>query len=371
LLATLALVGLNCTTVNPSKGKHMTKLEQQDWGKLPDGAAVKLFTLANGQGMVARLTSYGAALTELRVPDRGGQVTNVVLGFNNLDAYLKSHPFFGVTAGRVANRIAKARFTLEGREYTLAANNGRNHLHGGIKGFDKVLWQAKALPVTDHEAAVEFSYFSKDGEEGYPGNLSVTVTYTLTEDNELKLDYRATTDKATPVNLTNHSYFNLAGSGDVLAHELTIRADRYTPIDAELIPTGEIASVKDTPLDFTRPTWIGARIDKLKPAPGGYDHNYVLNAGGKSLVLAAQVYEPGTGRVMEVFTTEPGLQLYTGNFLDGKLSGHGGAIYKQHAGFCLETQHFPDAVNHPNFPSTILRPGESYRTVTVYKFTTR
>ena len=338
---------------------------------MPDGAPVKLFTLTNSKGMSAKVSGYGAALTELHVPDRNGTVANVVLGFDNLDAYLKRHPFFGVTAGRVANRIAKARFTLEGREYILAANNGQNHLHGGLKGFDKVLWQGKGLPPAGREIAVKFSYFSKDGEEGYPGNLSVTVTFTLTEDNELKIDYQATTDKATPVNLTNHSYFNLAGSGDTLGHEVTIHAERYTPIDAELIPTGEIASVNHTPLDFTKPMPIGARIDKLKPVPGGYDHNYVLNSGGKSLALAAQVYEQQTGRVMEVFTTEPGIQLYTGNFLDGKVSSHGGVVYNQHAGLCLETQHFPDAVNHANFPSTILRPGESYKSTTIYKFGTK
>ena len=349
----------------------MMKLEQRDWGKISDGAMVNRFTLTNSKGTTAKVTSYGATLTELRVPDRNGTVANVVLGFGNLDAYLKGHPFFGVTAGRVANRIGKARFSLEGREYTLAANNGQNHLHGGIKGFDKVLWQGKALPTTGHDAAVEFSYFSEDGEEGYPGNLSVTVTYTLTENNELQIDYKATTDKATPINLTNHSYFNLAGSGDILDHELTIQADRYTPIDAELIPTGEIASVKDTPLDFTSPMSIGARIDQLKPVPGGYDHNYVLNSRGRSPALAAHVYEPKTGRVMEVLTTEPGIQLYTGNFLDGELTGHGGVVYNKHAGLCLETQQFPDAVNHPNFPSTILRPGETYKSTTRYKFGTK
>jgi aldose 1-epimerase len=353
--------------VNPSKSNDTMKLEVQDWGKTPDGTTVKLFTLTNSKGMVARIMTYGAALTELHVPDRNGKVHNVVLGFDHFDAYFKGHPFFGVTAGRVANRIAKARFTLDGREYLLAANNGQNHLHGGIQGFDKVLWQGKTLS-TGRETAVEFSYLSKDGEEGYPGNLSVTVTYTLTEDNELRIDYRATTDKATPVNLTNHRYSHLAGSGDILGHELTIHADRYTPIDAELIPTGEIASVNGTPLDFTKLMPVGARIDKLRAGPGGYDHNYVLNSRGGTLALAARVYEPGTGRVMDVFTTEPGIQLYTGNFLDGKLSGHGGAIYSQHAGLCLETQHFPDAVHHPHFPSTILRPGETYKSTTTYQF---
>jgi aldose 1-epimerase len=364
----LILMAPSCATVEPSQRKHMTRLEEQDWGKAPDGTAVKLFTLANSKGMVAKLTTYGATLTELRVPDRNGKVANVVLGFDNLDQYLKVHPYFGTTTGRVANRIARARFALDGKEYTLAANDGRNHLHGGTKGFDKVVWEAKTLPPTDHEVAMQFSYLSKDGEEGYPGNLSVTVIYTLTDDNELKIDYAATTDKATPVNLTNHSYFNLAGSGDILGHEVMIDADRYTPVDEELIPTGEIASVKGIALDFTRPMPIGARIARFKPKPGGYDHNYVLNRGGKSLALAAHVHEPKTGRLMEVLTTEPGIQLYTGNFLDGKLTGHGGAVYRQHTGLCLETQHFPDAVNHPNFPSTILRPGQTYKTTTVYRF---
>jgi aldose 1-epimerase len=292
----------------------------------------------------------------------------VVHGFDNLEQYAKGHPGFGATIGRFGNRIARARFTLDGREYTLAANNGRNHLHGGLKGFDKVVWDARSLPATDHEAAVQFRYLSKDGEEGYPGNLSVTVTYTLTDDNALRIDYEATTDKATPVNLTNHSYFNLAGEGDVLDHEVMIAADRYTPVDDELIPTGEITSVKGTPLDFTRPMQIGARIEQLKPKPGGYDHNYVLNRDGKALALAARATEPKSGRGMEVLTTEPGMQLYTGNFLDGKYTGVGGVAYGRHSGLCLETQHFPDSVNRPNFPSTILRPDETFESTTVFKF---
>ena len=348
----------------------MTKLEQQDWGKLPDGTAVKLYTLANRKGMVAKITSYGAILTELHVPDRNGKAENIVLGFDNLDQYLKGHPGFGATVGRVANRIAKARFTLDGVEYKLAANNGPHHLHGGSKGFDKVGWEAQPVQTNGPEVAIQFNYLSKDGEENYPGNLSVTVVYTLTDDNELRIDYTAKTDKATPVNLTNHTYFNLAGSGDVFGHELMMAADRYTPVDDGLIPTGEIASVKGTALDFTKPMAIGARIEQLKPNPGGYDHNYVLNGGGRSLALAARVQEPKTGRVMEVHTTEPGVQLYTANFLDGKLSGVGGAGYKKHSGLCLETQHFPDSVNHPNFPSMILRPDKTYRTTTVFKFKT-
>ena len=338
---------------------------------MPDGTTVKLFCLANSRGMTAGITTYGAIVTELQVPDQDGQFGNVVLGFDNLDLYLKGHPFFGAIAGRVANRIAKARFSLDGREYALAANDGVNHLHGGSKGFDKVVWEAKPLPATEKEVAVQFSYLSHDGEEGYPGNLVTTVVYALTNDNELRIDFTAKTDKATPVNLTNHSYFNLAYHGNVHGHELLLAADRYTPTDEMLVPTGEILSVKGTPLDFTRPTPIGACMGELKSRPMGYDHNYVLNSGGKSLALAARVFEPATGRVLEVHTTEPGLQLYTGNFLDGSLTSTGGLVCAQHSGFCLETQHFPDAVNHSNFPSIILRPGEVYKSTTIFKFLVR
>jgi aldose 1-epimerase len=344
------------------------KCAAKDFGKMPDGSPVKLYTLSNSKGMVAKLMDYGAILTELHVPDRQGKSANVVLGFDNLGQYLGGHPHFGATTGRVANRIAKARFTLDGHEYKLAANNGPNHLHGGLKGFDKVLWNSKVLPGSASEAVVQFSYLSKDGEEGYPGNLSVTVLFALTEDNALRIEYAATTDKSTPVNLTNHSYFNLATGGDILSHELKLSADQYTPADNELIPTGKIASVKGTPLDFTKPTAIGARIEQLKPNPGGYDHNFVVNGGGKSLVLAARVLEPTSGRVMEVLTTEPGIQLYTGNFLDGKLKGFGGVIYNRYGGFCLETQHYPDSINQPHFPSVVLRPGQTFKSTTVYKF---
>ncbi len=349
----------------------MTKLEQSEFGRMPDGTVVRLFTLTNRQGMVAKITAYGAILTELHVPDRHGKVENVVHGFDNLDQYLQGHPSFGATVGRVANRIAQGRFTLDGQEYKLAINNGPNHLHGGLKGFDKKVWQAQPLPGGEHDGSVQFTYLSQDGEEGYPGNLSVAVVYTLTDDNELRIDYTAAADKATPVNLTNHSYFNLAGSGDILGHELMIAADRYTPSDATLIPTGEIAVVKDTPVDFTSPTPIGARFGQLTAKPTGYDHNLMLNSGGMTPALAARVYEPKTGRIMEVHTTEPGVQLYTGNFLDGKLTGVGGVVYRQHSGFCLETQHFPDSVNHPNFPSVILRPGRTFRTTTIFKFMAR
>jgi aldose 1-epimerase len=349
----------------------MTSISEQDWGQTRDGTPVKLYTLTNRNGMVVKITNYGAIVTELHVPDRTGNLTNVVLGFDNLEQYLKGHPGFGAIIGRVANRIAKARFTLEGQEYQLAANNGPNHIHGGLKSFDKVVWDSKTLPTKPNAASVQFTYLSKDGEEGYPGNLSVAVIYTLTADNELRIDYHATTDKSTILNLTNHSYFNLAGSGTVLGHELFINADQYTPSDAELIPTGEIAAVKGTPLDFTQPTTIGARIEQLKPNPGGYDHNYVLNHGGTNLTLAARAFEPKSGRVLEVSTTEPGVQLYTGNFLDGRLMGVGGVAYDRHSGFCLETQHFPDSINKPNFPSTVLRPGQTFQSTTVFKFTTK
>lgn len=348
----------------------MTRFQEQNWGKTADGTPVKLFTATNARGTVVKFTNFGLIVTEIRVADRSGKLADVVLGFDNLDQYLKPHPFFGAVAGRYANRIAGGRFTLDGREYKLALNNGPNHLHGGLQGFDKKVWSATLLPEKPREASVQFDYLSPDGEEGYPGNLAVTVIYTLTDDNELKIDYSATTDKATPINLTNHSYFNLSGSGDILGHELLLPADRYTPVDDTLIPTGAIAPVKGTPLDFTTPQIIGARIDQLKPQPGGYDHNYVLNNTAKSPALAARLHEPISGRIMEVFTTQPGIQLYTANFLDGKLAGIGGT-YHQHAGLCLETQHFPDSVNHPNFPSAILRPGENFQETTVFKFSTQ
>jgi aldose 1-epimerase len=311
--------------------------------------------------------TYGGIITEVRVPDRDGRLGDVVLGFDRLDGYLREHPYFGAIVGRYANRIGNARFTLAGRTYTLAANNGRNHLHGGIRGFDKAIWHAEAAGRN----GVIFSLVSADGEEGYPGRLAVRVTYTLTEKNELIVDYHATTDKATPVNLTQHSYFNLAGRGDILEHELMIDADRYTPVDSTLIPTGELASVDGTPLDFRKPTRIGARIDGTHPQlqPGrGYDHNWVLNRTGGQLQLAARVTEPSSGRVLEVSTTEPGVQFYSGNFLDGTLKGKSGQVYGRRAGLCLETQHFPDSPNRPEFPSTILEPGREYRTQTVFRF---
>jgi aldose 1-epimerase len=348
----------------------MSEIVQENFGKLPNGSEVKRYTLKNKTGLVARVIEYGATLSELWIPDRQGQSGNVVAGFDNLDQYLKGCPFFGATTGRYANRIARGKFTLEGREYTLATNNGPNALHGGLKGFDKQLWQSEPSGSKDGEKSVRFSYLSKDGEEGYPGNLNVTVTYTLTDDNSLIIEYIATTDQTTIVNLTNHSYFNLAGSGDILNHELRVSADRYTPVNDQLIPTGELASVADTPFDFQQPAKIGARFHQLTNNPRGYDHNLVLKRKSPSLETIAWVSEPSTGRRMEVLTTEPGMQLYTGNFLDGKLTGVGSVNYKQHSAFCLETQHFPDSPNHSHFPTTVLRPGESFRSTTVYRFPT-
>ena len=334
------------------------------FGKLPSGKAVDLFTLTNQNGLIAKVTNYGTIITELHVPDRKGRLTDVVLGFDNLDQYLKGHPYFGCTAGRYANRIARGRFTLGDRTYQLPLNNGPNSLHGGTTGFDKVLW--KATPLKG--AAVKFSYVSADGEQGYPGKLTATVIITLTDDNELAIDYFARTTKPTHVNLTNHSYFNLAGRGDIKSHRLTLASDFYTPVNSQLIPTGEILRVAGTPFDFTRPTAIGSRFRALGGKPQGYDHNYILRGGGHSLALAARVAEPKSGRTMEVFTTEPGIQLYTGNFLDGTATGKNGWTYSSHSAFCLETQHYPDSPNHPHFPSTLLRPDQIYRQTTVHRF---
>lgn len=347
------------------------KLEHKSFGRTPDGADVKIYTLANSKGMVVKVTEYGGIITELWVPDRNGRPGNVVLGFDNLDRYVKGHPFFGAITGRVANRIARGKFNLDGRDYTLAVNNGPNHLHGGLKGFDKRVWKSRPLRGLSSEVAVEFTYVSADGEEGYPGTLTTTVVYTLTDDNELRIDYTATTDKATIVNLTNHSYFNLGESGSILDHVLMIHADRYTAADATLIPTGELAPVSGTGLDFTEPHRIGERIGDYMNFAKGYDHNFVLNSGGHSLALAARVQEPKSGRVMEVWTTEPGVQLYCGNHLDGSLTGVGGAVYAQHTGFCLETQHFPDSINKPHFPSVVLRPGQTFKSTTAHRFTAK
>ena len=343
------------------------------FGKTTDGTEVQLFTLANANGVRATITNYGGTLTSLLVPDKDGKMGDVILGFDNVSGYqspefLKAGPYFGALIGRYGNRIKGGKFSLEGKAYTLAKNNGPNTLHGGLKGFDKVVWQAEPGSATDGQS-LKLTYVSKDGEEGYPGTLTVAVVYTLTADNALKIDYTATTDKATVLNLTNHAYFNLNhGAGkDVLNHEVTRPADRYTVVDATLIPTGELKPVKGTPFDFTTPHAIGERIAQV---PGGYDHNWVLNtATGEH--AAATVYDPATGRTLEVTTDQPGIQFYTGNFLDGTLKGKGGTVYGKHAGFCLETQHFPDSPNQPTFPSTELKPGATFHSVSTYKFGVR
>ncbi|MGD0090155.1 MAG: aldose epimerase family protein [Planctomycetota bacterium] len=350
-------------------------ITKRSFGKTEDGQPVDLFTLRNASGLEAQITNYGGLLTALQVPDRNGKNADVVLGFDNLESYLKGHPYFGALVGRYGNRIAKGKFSLNGTNYTLAVNNGPNALHGGLKGFDKAVWQSKELQTEDGPA-LELTHVSKDGDEGYPGTLTATVVYTLTDKNELKLEYSARTDKDTVVNLTHHSYFNLAGAGrrDILDHALMLNADRFTPVDKDLIPTGELRSVKGTPLDFTTPTTIGARInqdDEQLKFGSGYDHNWVLNGAGGKLELAARVTEPSTGRIMEVYTTEPGIQFYTGNFLDATNIGKGGKVYKHRYGFCLETQHFPDSPNHPAFPTTVLKPGETYRQTTVYRFSAK
>ena len=353
-------------------GAQAQNVKKKSFGKTPEGQPVDIYTLTNSRGAEAKITNYGGILTSLRIPDRNGKFDDVVLGFDNVDAYLKGDPWFGALIGRYGNRIAKGRFTLNGVEYKLATNNGENHLHGGVKGFDKVIWNAKPLNAPNG-AALELTYLSKDGEEGYPGNLSVKVIYTLTNANELQLDYSAMTDKDTVVNLTHHSYFNLAGqgNGDILNHRLYLNSSRFTPIDAGSIPTGEMRSVSGTPFDFTRMTPIGARInadDEQLKFGNGYDHNFVVNGKMEVLRLAARVYEPTTGRVMEVLTTEPGIQFYSGNFLDGTLTGKGGKVYQRRYALCLETQHFPDSPNKPNFPSTVLRKGARYHTTTIYRF---
>jgi aldose 1-epimerase len=319
--------------------------------------------------------TYGAIITSLKVPDRNGKPGDVVLGFDSLEGYLKGHPYFGAVMGRYGNRIAKGRFKLGGKEYTLAKNNGENSLHGGLKGFDKQVWTAKDVSTAD-AASVEFTYVSKDGEEGYPGTLTTTVTYTLAAANELKIDYHLSSDKETVANVTNHSYFNLSGQGegDILGHDVMLNADRFTPVDAGLIPTGELRPVRGTPFDFTQPAAIGARVnqdDEQLMRGKGYDHNFVLSGGGGTLELAARVHDPKSGRLMEVMTTQPGVQFYIGNFLDGTLTGKGGKVYKQRYGFCLETQHFPDSPNQPAFPSTVIKPGEPFHSTTVFRFTAR
>jgi aldose 1-epimerase len=369
LFATLIALSLAMPQTPQQQGSPVTVAP---FGRMPDGKAVEVFTLRNARGMEVRAITYGAIIQSIRVPDRSGRIGDVTLGYDSLPGYLTASPYFGAVVGRYANRIARGRFTLGGKTYRLATNNGPNHLHGGVKGFDKVVWEAKSFQRGD-TAGVEFQHTSPDGDEGYPGTLQVSVTYTLTPSNQLEVEYRAKTDRATPVNLSQHSYFNLAGegSGDILGHILEVDADRYTPVDSTLIPTGELASVRTTPFDFRTPTTIGARINGPDPQltyGKGYDHNFVLNRSGSGLAHAVRVEEPKTGRTLDISTTEPGLQFYSGNFLDGTITGKAGHVYGHRSALVLETQHFPDSPNHPNFPSTILGPGKEYRSRTVFTF---
>jgi aldose 1-epimerase len=364
ILASLTLMLIHGAAFGMAMEKKKMDIRKEKYGRTPDGQEVFRYTLTNGV-VTAKIITYGGIVTELWTPDRKGNVNDIVLGFDSLQGYLAGHPYFGAIVGRYANRIAKGRFTLDGVEYKLATNNNENHLHGGIVGFDKVVWDAEP-EIKDDRVSLKLKYTSKDGEEGYPGNLSVAVVYSLNKNNELSVSYEARTDKPTVVNPTQHSYFNMAGTGNALGHLVTINADRYTVVDKTLIPTGELRPVEGTPMDFRKPHSIGERIPTVE---GGYDHNYVLNRKGKGLSLAARVLEPQSGRVLELSTTEPGLQFYSGNFLDGSLKGKGGVKYEKHSGFCLEAQHFPDSPNHPEFPSVVLRPGQTYRQETVFKFT--
>jgi aldose 1-epimerase len=346
------------------------RIEKTNFGRTPDGQQAELYTVRNSHGVVAKITNYGGILTELWMPDRHGETANVVLGFGSLDGYLAGHPYFGATVGRYANRIAKGHFSIDGHSYHVPVNNGPNSLHGGLIGFDKRLWHASALEEDDG-ATVALSYVSPNGEQGYPGTLTVRATYTLSDDNTIRLAYDAVTDAPTVLNLTNHSYFNLGGeaSGNtILDHILTIDADHYTPVDDTAIPTGVIAPVAGTVFDFRHPTAIGLRLAKVPgPPPGGYDHNYVLNHAAGALGACARLHDPRSGRTLKIETTQPGVQFYTGNFLDGTLVGVGGKRYVQHYACCLETQHFPDSPNHPDFPSTVLRPGERYKQLTTWR----
>ncbi|HEX3856772.1 MAG TPA: aldose epimerase family protein [Verrucomicrobiae bacterium] len=343
------------------------------FGKMPDGAPVEIYTLRNGNGMESQIMTLGGTVTSLKTPDKNGRLDDVVLGYEALDGYLKNNPYFGGLIGRYGNRIGGAEFILDGKTCVLAKNHGLNSLHGGVKGFDKVIWKTIRAEAGADGPQLELYYLSKDGEEGFPGNLDVTAIYTLTEDNALRLNFSAVTDKPTLCNLTHHSYFNLAGRGDILGHEVFINADKFTPVNESLIPTGELKSLDGTPLDFRRPTAIGARIDsddeQLKFGRG-YDHNWVINKPAGELGLVARTTEAATGRILEVFSTEPGLQFYSGNFLDGSITGKGGTIYKRRHGFCMEPQHFPDSPNKPNFPSAVLRPGQVYRNTIICKFST-
>ena len=371
----LFLIGLVilmiCFSEESSKqntGDSRLFIDREKFGQTNEGVSVDLFTLTNDNGLTVKITNYGGIVTSMFVPDKMGNYEDVVLGFDNLQNYLDGHPYFGSLIGRYANRIAKGMFELKGVLYYLAANNGENHLHGGNRGFDKVVWDSEPF-VEENEVGLNLSYLSKDMEEGYPGNLNVKVTYRLTNENQLIIDYFAETDKACPVNLTHHSYFNLtAGKENILNHKVMINANSYVGIDNNLIPTGQIRDLIGTEMDFTLPKIIGSRIDMVD---GGYDHCYIINKNPDDMSLIARVHEETSGRIMEVYSTEPGVQFYSGNFLDGSIKGKNGIVYDKHFGFCLETQHFPDSPNQKDFPSTILYPGESYTYSTIYEFSVK
>jgi aldose 1-epimerase len=352
----------------------MTGLEKQHWGNLDSGAPVSLYTLRNSNGIEVRITNYGGRLVSVHTPDRQGNFGDIVLGFDDLAGYLGKNPYFGALVGRYANRIANGSITLDGKSYHLARNNGENALHGGLKGFDKVVWEGSEVRA-DKIPALELSYLSRDGEEGYPGNLQVKVRYTLTDGNELRIDYTASTDQITVLNLTNHSYFDLSGTaqGNIVDSVVSINANQFTPVNSHLIPTGELRAVDSTPFDFRSAERIGSRIDNADEQLGygkGYDHNFVLNRNGSPICLSARAADPATGRVLEVFTTQPGMQFYTGNHLDGSVTGKGGKVYGPRSGMCFETQHFPDSPNQPQFPSSELKPGQTYKATTIFRFTT-
>ncbi|MDQ2843116.1 MAG: galactose mutarotase [Acidobacteriota bacterium] len=352
----------------------MSAIKKESWGNTDSGEPVSLYTLRNGNGMEAMITSYGGRLVNLRTPDRTGKLGDIVLGFDSLDGYLKKNPYFGAIVGRYANRIANGRFSLDGQTYTLARNDGQNSLHGGLKGFDKVVWESREMSE-ETEPALELTYLSEDGEDGYPGNLRATVRYSLSDSDELRITYQATTDKDTVLNLTNHSYFDLSGdaTGKILNCSVTINADKFTPVNANLIPTGEFRPVEGTPFDFRKPMPVGSRIednDQQLKYGQGYDHNFVLNTEGEGPSFAARAIDPKSGRVLEVLTTQPGLQFYTGNHLDGSVRGKGGVVYGVRSGMCFETQHFPDSPNHPEFPTTELKAGQQYRGTTIFRFRT-
>ena len=375
MLASSALVGVAVPTLGAQSSGRADSIASAPFGQTTDGTSVALYTLRNHHGMTARIATYGGTIVSLTAPDRHGHYADVVLGFDKLDDYLAHRTYFGAMVGRYANRIAHGQFTLDGASYKLAVNDGPNALHGGNVGFDKVVWKVALAKVTAQGPRLELTYLSRDGEEGYPGDLKVTATYTLTENNALRLDYKATTDKPTVVNLTQHTYFNLRGHGDVLDHVVQINANRYTPVDESLIPTGELRTVTGTPFDFREPTAIGARIGgpdpQLQVGAKGYDHNWIMNKPLGKLGVIATAFDPESGRVMEVSSTAPGLQFYTGNGLDGTLTGKGGIVYARRSGFAMEAEAFPDTPNHPDFPSVVLRPGKTYRNTIIFRFYAR